>query len=599
MVSHRVGASRLPEVASLPGVVGGPRYSPAVCPCGCGSVREDHAVVMAQEAGLAQPFSASEAVLQVLASVPAWWAHQANAVGLDAGWQSLDRAQPPPPVDWGDVAASVGADATPAELGDAYVRALDPAIRLAEGRHYTPAPLAEQLWRELVLAGLPEEPRRIVDPACGAGALLLPGLRAFVSQARDPDDALVRAPRLFFGTDLDPVAVWLGNVLLAAQLLPLWSRIPASKRRPLPPFLHVGDGLARSDDGPGVIVMNPPFGRVRLSPQERSRWERSLYGHANRYGIFLHAAVERVADKGLIAAVLPASFLGGAYYQRLREFIAASAPMVRLVFVDERSQVFAGDVLQETCLCVFQKGSSHRKVTCSRVNVNGQAHAGDLGQVTLAGKSGHPWLLPRRAADIGLIARAVTLPHRLPDYGWRASTGPLVWNRHKHQISAEASNGATRILWAADVGVDGTVRQDRARDHQRWVTLTPGQSFMRLQRPAVVVQRTTAPEQPRRLVAAELGAHELSTWGGAVVVENHVNVLHRPAEGLQGLSPALLGALLNTVTFDRLYRCLSGTVAVSAYELEALPLPPPDVLATWEAISTEELEATVASFYDG
>ena len=87
--------------------------------------------------------------------------------------------------------------------------------------------------------------------------------------------------------------------------------------------------------------------------------------------------------------------------------------------------------------------------------------------------------------------------------------------------------------------------------------------------------------------------------GGAVVVENHVNVLHRPAEGLQGLSPALLGALLNTVTFDRLYRCLSGTVAVSAYELEALPLPPPDVLATWEAISTEELEATVASFYDG
>jgi adenine-specific DNA-methyltransferase len=555
-------------------------------------------VVMAQEAGPAQPSSASEAVLQVLASVPAWWANQASAAGLDAAWQSLDRAQPPPPVNWGSATPSIGANATPAELGDAYIRALDPEIRLAEGRHYTPALLAEHLWRELVLAGLPEEPRRIVDPACGAGALLLPGLRAFVAQARNPDDALVQSPRLFFGTDLDALAVWLGNVLLAAQLLPLWSRIPASRRRPLPSLLHVGDGLASSDDAPGIIVMNPPFGRVRLSPQERSRWERSLYGHANRYGIFLHAAVERAAVGGLIAAVLPASFLGGAYYQRLREFIASTAPMVRLVFVDERSQVFAGDVLQETCLCVFQKGSPHRQVTCSRVNVNGQADAGDLGQVTLAGQSGHPWLLPRRSADIGLIARAATLPHRLADYGWRASTGPLVWNRHKHQISAEASNGATRIMWAADIGVDGTVRQDRARDHQRWVTLTPSQSFMRLQRPAVLVQRTTAPEQPRRLVAAELNDHDLSTWGGAVVVENHVNVLHRPAESLQGLSPALLTALLNTGTFDRLYRCLSGTVAVSAYELEALPLPPPDVLTAWETVSTEELEAIVASFYD-
>jgi adenine-specific DNA-methyltransferase len=41
----------------------------------------------------------------------------------------------------------------------------------------------------------------------------------------------------------------------------------------------------------------------------------------------------------------------------------------------------------------------------------------------------------------------------------------------------------------------------------------------------------------------------------------------------------VLTAFLNSEIVDRAFRCLSGSVAVSAYELEALPLPPPDSLA--------------------
>ncbi|MGH9033552.1 MAG: SAM-dependent methyltransferase, partial [Acidimicrobiia bacterium] len=121
--------------------------------------------------------------------------------------------------------------------------------------------------------------------------------------------------------------------------------------------------------------------------------------------------------------------------------------------------------------------------------------------------------------------------------------------------------------------------------------------FMRLTEPAVLVQRTTAPEQPRRLVAAALTAGALrDDWGGAVVVENHVNVL-RCATPDSPLTAELLTALLNTQTFDRLYRCMTGTVAVSAYELEALPLPAAEVLATWATLPEHELAAAVAAAF--
>jgi hypothetical protein len=46
-----------------------------------------------------------------------------------------------------------------------------------------------------------------------------------------------------------------------------------------------------------------------------------------------------------------------------------------------------------------------------------------------------------------------------------------------------------------------------------------------------------------------------------------------------------------------LYRCLSGSVAVSAYELAALPLPTPETLDEWAQLSGRDLPAAVDAGY--
>lgn len=84
------------------------------------------------------------------------------------------------------------------------------------------------------------------------------------------------------------------------------------------------------------------------------------------------------------------------------------------------------------------------------------------------------------------------------------------------------------------------------------------------------------------------------------MVENHVNVLRpRDLTSAVALSQATLAAVLKTQCIDRLVRCLSGSVALSAYELEALPLPDDDVLAGWEPLRGAELERAVAVAYGG
>lgn len=260
-----------------------------------------------------------------------------------------------------------------------------------------------------------------------------------------------------------------------------------------------------------------------------------------------------------------------------------------MTFVEERGGVFDG-VLQETCLAAFTRRRT-RKTTIASVN----GRVIDVAKVT-APRGDGPWLLPRRSDDAHIAAAAAAMPQTLLSIGWRVSTGPLVWNRRCADLSDEPGDGRYQVLWAADLD-GGQLHQDPAREHLRWLAVRPAEaSTVLLDEPAILVQRTTAPEQTRRVVGIELTREALGIWGGSVVVENHVNVLRpRIAEPL--LTRSTLAAVLATRTVDRVTRCISGSVALSAYELESLPLPSEDELATWEGLRGDALEKAVAEAY--
>ena len=117
----------------------------------------------------------------------------------------------------------------------------------------------------------------------------------------------------------------------------------------------------------------------------------------------------------------------------------------------------------------------------------------------------------------------------------------------------------------------------------------------------MLLQRTTAKEQTRRLIAAALPAPFLDAHR-AVVIENHLNML-RPIVEEPAVSPEVLAAFLNSAAADRAFRCVSGSVAVSAYELEALPLPSPDDMDELRRLvrcfaPRHEIEAACARLYE-
>lgn len=540
------------------------------------------------------------AAAAVLAAIPAWWSARALSVGLVGDWLDVCWAvDAEPPLTLGGHApleAELGV-LSPDEIGAAYVSSLDGGTRARHARHYTPAALASQLWamtkRALGLKQpLEQLPGLVRDPACGSAALLLPIVREHLaaSYGDDPQMVLNGLPMLVEGVDTDPAAVWIANVVLAAEMLPTLARVPEGRRRRLPALARVGDGLDAGVRQARALIMNPPYGRVRLNEADRKRFAATLYGHANLYGLFMASGLESLDESGVMSALVPTSFTAGKYFAPLREVLGSMSRLYEICFVADRSGVF-GSVLQETCLATF----SRRRVRKTTVRSISSETTYVASVATPSGSS--PWILPRRSDLATVAAGAARLPLTLGTAGWRVSTGPLVWNRRKDDLHRRGAAGRHLVIWAADVD-RGQFRLDSARSAMRYVSLRSERDrrLMLLREPAVLVQRTTAPEQVRRLVAVELTNEHLAEYGGGVVVENHVNVL-RASRTEPDLSRGLLARLLATDTFDRLARCVSGSVALSAYELESMPLPDRVTLASWESLTMNELAVAVARAY--
>jgi adenine-specific DNA-methyltransferase len=483
-----------------------------------------------------------------------------------------------------------------AALGHVYTQALPQAHRAEHGIYYTPPPLVCRLLDKAERAGHDWRVGRAIDPSCGGGAFLAEAAGRMVAamEGVEPSIAVTALASRLRGWDVDPFAVWLANLAVEAVALPL---VVASGRR-LGTVVEQRDALATFEEAAGqfdLVMGNPPFGKVKDTPSLRTRFARSLHGHPNLYGLFTDLAVHLAKlDDGIVAYLTPASFLAGHYFKALRRLLHLHAPPVTLDLVESRKHVFT-DVLQEVALSTFRRGRRAGRAECTIVSAEPTGlRIEPTGTLILPCDPEAPWIVPRSVDDVAFVDHMRRMPVRLADWGYRVSTGPLVWNRHKLRLHHTPGKGRIPVVWAEAVTQDGRfVLRATKRNHAPWFEPVGPRDPNIVTRPCVLVQRTTAKEQHRRLIAAEM-PEDLFTRYGRVTVENHLNMIVPTVAGPPIPVPAL-AAFLATATADRVLRCINGSVAVSASELEAMPLPAAaDLLA---ALAAPDPEAAVAQLY--
>jgi predicted RNA methylase len=232
--------------------------------------------------------------------------------------------------------------------------------RKTRGAYATPLPLAEALARSALRTG---NASRILDPAAGAGSLLLGVQRLLLSGASSPAERRQRTLRLY-GVEIDPNARELACLLLwigcsgDATLGDIAARIV------------VGNALTKNwrDDEPfDAVIMNPPWESLRHTRSDQvldfqrkavldrlrvascgadslpPLFTRQGRGDHNLYKMFVELAPHLLAENGRLAALIPAAFASDLGMSQLRDLYFSEMRIERWTSFENLSQYFSID----------------------------------------------------------------------------------------------------------------------------------------------------------------------------------------------------------------------------------------------------------------
>jgi len=513
--------------------------------------------------------------------VKSYWSHISSngrsipILPLGSSLIRIDETVSAVAIEIGKAASKIDTSEASFIIGNIYTSLLPKTTRARNGVFYTPPVLTKRLIDLAGKSGVDWATAKILDPASGSGAFLVP-VCLKMCKALEGESAAIKIAHIeqhLSGFEIDPFAAWLTQVFIEVALKDVLSKNLRIKK-----IVTVCDALEETSEHENqkydLIIGNPPYGKIKLSESRRIRFRESLFGHVNYYGVFTHMAVELTRKKGIIAFLTPTSFLSGEYFKNLRSYLRNNVSPLEIDFVSFRKGVFE-DVQQETMLAIYKKDTDHASVTeVNQITTlkDNELLITELGRYIPARDHLVPWILPRSLTQKKVVASMMLMTNRLKDWGYKISTGPLVWNRHKDQLHNDPKPSSFPVVWAESVNGNGSFElKAEKKNHASYFHFNKGDDWLINNRPCILLQRTTSKEQAKRLIAAFLSEDFLKKKKG-VVIENHLNMI-LPCVDTPPISFKVLTVFLNSALANESFRAISGSVAVSAYELESFPLP--------------------------
>lgn len=471
-------------------------------------------------------------------------------------------------------------------LSSAYAALLPHEKRKSSAMYFTPPRLTARLL-DCVEARIAIDSGPLIDPACGGGAFLAPAAIRIIEKLEAKglrgEAILSHLESNVFGCEADEFLCWLSAAFLRMAAT---KTIKEAGREPVFTILH-GDGLKAfeaREQGFQVVLCNPPYRKMTKAELEPylSSYADIVKGQPNLYSLFIRRTTQLLSPGGVGAVLTPMSFLSGQSFAPVRKMLIELGAVEQLDLIHDKEGIFLSaeqDTVITTWLSLpVKKSKKATEVFC--LGSQGKFDFAGTLQLTTEAK---PWPVPRNALDKELSFLFDGRHTTLADYEYHAKTGALVFHRDKRPrfVSREQAispKALMPLIWSKNISPNGGFSLDRisSPSTERFVDMGKSTAAGVIRRPAVVLQRVSSTDQPRRLVGAAVPI-ELQAEFGGVVGENHVCFLEQSSHSCV-ISPELLAKVLRTDTVDRLFRCISGATNVSAYELRHLPLPAPKKL---------------------
>lgn len=311
----------------------------------------------------------------------------------------------------------------------------------------------------------------------------------------------------------------------------------------------------------GRAVLNPPYQKAVTDLTDD---DGITIRTPNLYAAFIVKAISLLASKGELVAIVPRSWMSGAYYAPFRHYILSRCSLDSIIVLDSRTDAFSEfGVLQEICIVKLTKDGCQQLVSVAenyRIGDNPAFQLVELKKLLLGDD------LVIATANVGGKQRAT-----LAETGFRASTGKIVM--HRNGASATISKGSgtqVPLIQVENLSNDRVLHPVECPKKPQWLDAHGARNGVIPAGYYVLVKRFSPKEEKKRLRGFLLDAKE------PVAVENHINILHagtsRCVVPLNRVQAELLLQWVNSSETESYFDSFASTTQVNAGDLNRLPL---------------------------
>ena len=365
------------------------------------------------------------------------------------------------------------------KLSRQITKDLDKSTKKQEGIYFTPSNLVSETLQHLLPyfqeTMLPRQ-MRVLEPSCGSGEFIQAIQETdwwnkveHISAVEKNNHIVEEISKQTWFKDLD---FYHGDFLESV----------------FPPCFH-------------LVIGNPPYFVLKKDQVDKSYlpW---VEGRPNIFTLFILKSLQLLQPNGILAFVLPKSFLNCAYYQKIRDTLVEQCDILEILETSQDTKFL--ETAQPTVVIIARKLAIDAKKQTTKQESEWVCRFGVEQKLILT---------TQKQTLLHLLEGSTTLSQ----LGYRVSVGNVVWNQVKPLLTDDASQ--IRLIYSGDIQ-DGKVVQSKFKNTAKKNYLSQSNKTP-YQQPVLLVNRGYG--MGKYQFQHAIVGDEITNY----LVENHVMVIEK------------------------------------------------------------------------
>ena len=164
-----------------------------------------------------------------------------------------------------------------------------------------------------------------------------------------------------------------------------------------------------------LIVGNPPYFVLEKGYKIPNKMEPYICGRPNMFGLFIIQSIFMLAPNGILAFIIPKSFLNSAYYSKIRNFIKETCKIIEIIDFEKDNKFI--DTQQSTFGIILKKEANNKILSI---------------ECNYSIKFNDNFMFTNDSVFLKSLLEGTTT---LAQLGLSVRTGNIVWNQHKDELT--------------------------------------------------------------------------------------------------------------------------------------------------------------------